>query len=95
MFSATEAMQSRDPKEAIESDFKIYHDHNIKVGIGQCEATTLMNLQDFKDIYLKTLEDVRLMHGLDWAMVMITDVLHERSILLSTDFRSRRHLPYT
>ena len=33
--------------------------------------------------------------GLDWAMLMITDVLREESILISTDYRLYKKLPWT
>ena len=35
------------------------------------------------------------MRGLDWAVLMITDVIHEHSALLCTDHRGNRHLPYS
>lgn len=94
MFSVMESLSSRDPKEAIQADFKTYQEHGVHVGIGQIETATLGNLDAYKDTYLATLEEVRTSHALDWALVMITDVLHEESILLVSDFKSNRHLPY-
>ena len=32
---------------------------------------------------------------LDWAVLMITDVLREHSVLFITDFRAKTHLPYS
>ena len=32
--------------------------------------------------------------ALDWAMLMITDVLREKSILISTDYRLYKKLPW-
>ena len=94
LFSVVESLANRDPKEAIAADFKTYHEHGLNLGIGQCETTTLGNVNVYKDAYLAALEEHRTQHALDWAVVMITDVLHERSVLLSTDFKSTRHLPY-
>ena len=95
MFSVMDALSTRDPHEAITSDFKIYNEHGLRLGIGQCEATSLGNVGEIQEAYLKALEEVREKNGLDWAVLMITDVLHEHSVLLSTDFKSTKHLPYT
>ncbi len=94
MFSHMESLASIDPETAILSDFKRYTERGTNIGIGQCEATTLKDIDDYKDKYKKALEDVRLKNGLDWAVVMITDVMKENSVLLTTDYRAVRYLPY-
>ncbi|MCR4625783.1 MAG: DHH family phosphoesterase [Lachnospiraceae bacterium] len=95
MFSCMEGMKNRVPKEAVESDFKTYREKNLKIGIGQCECTTLEDLEDYRQDYLAALEDVRKRQGLDWAVLMITDVIREHSVLLITEFRAGSHLPYS
>ena len=95
MFSCMEGMKNRVPKEAVESDFKTYREKNLKIGIGQCECTTLEDLEDYRQDYLAALEDVRKRQGLDWAVLMITDVIREHSVLLITEFRAGNHLPYS
>lgn len=95
MFSCMEGMKNRVPKEAVESDFKTYREKNLKIGIGQCECTTLEDLEDYRQDYLSALEDVRKHQGLDWAVLMITDVIKEHSVLFITDFRAGNHLPYS
>ncbi len=94
MFSRLEGLSEREPKAAITSDFKIYTENGIKIGIGQCEVTTLNDLMEYADGYAKALEEVRTMQGLGWAVLMITDVIHEHSALICTQFRANRHLPY-
>ncbi|MCR5418010.1 MAG: DHH family phosphoesterase [Lachnospiraceae bacterium] len=94
MFSCLEGLKERDPKAAIVSDFKTYSENGLKLGIGQCEVTTLNDLKDYAQIYADALEDVRTMQGLSWAVLMITDVIHEHSALICTDYRGNRHLPY-
>lgn len=94
MFSNIEGLRSRDPAAAITSDFKIYKEKNTKLGIGQCEVTSLQDLGTYSEDYLKALEEVRRGNGLDWAVLMITDVIKEQSVLLSTPFRAERHLQY-
>ena len=94
LFSVTDSMANRDPEKAIRSDFKVYSEHGIKIGIGQCEATTLKDFSTYVDKYLSVLEEVREKDALDWAMLMITDVLREKSILISTDYRLYKKLPW-
>ncbi len=94
MFSCMDGLKSRKPEEAVASDFKTYTEKNIRVGIGQCECTTLEDLEDYREEYLKALEDTCKKQGLDWAVLMITDVIREHSVLLSTGFRADKHLPY-
>jgi len=94
MFSCMEGLKNRVPKEAVESDFKTYRENNLKIGIGQCECTTLTDMEDYKQEYLDALEDVRKHQELDWAVLMITDVIREHSVLFVTDFKAGNHLPY-
>lgn len=94
MFSRVEGLKERDPESAISSDFKIYDEKNVKIGIGQCEVTQLNDLKDYAEVFAKGLETVRGKNGLDWAVLMITDVIHEHSALISTDHKACRHLPY-
>ena len=95
MFSHIEGLKSRDPESAITADFKVYDENAVRIGIGQCEATTLNDLEEYKDTYLSALEDVRRANGLDWALLMVTDVIKERSVLLSTAYKEEKDLPYT
>ncbi|MCR5278107.1 MAG: DHH family phosphoesterase [Lachnospiraceae bacterium] len=94
MFGCMEGLKSRNPEEAVSSDFKTYTENKIKVGIGQCECTTLGDIEDYKGEYLGALENIRQKQGLDWAVLMITDVIREHSVLLSTGFKAEKHLPY-
>ncbi len=94
MFSHVESLSKRDPEKAILSDFKRYDENGVKIGIGQCEVTTLKDIDDYRDDYLACLETVKEKNGLDWAVVMITNVLKEHSVLLTTGYRSEKHLPY-
>lgn len=94
LYSVTSNLATKDPVTAIKSDFKAYESEGVKVGIGQCETTTLQNIDEYIDSYLKALEDVREKAGLDWAMLMVTNVLSEKSILLSTVHRDSSKLPY-
>ena len=41
------------------------------------------------------MEDIRKRQELDWAVLMITDVLREHSVLFTTEFTAENHLPYS
>ncbi len=95
MFSHVAGLKDVDPVSAIKSDFKKYKERGVAVGIGQCEVTTLIDFEEYSEKYSRALELVRTQLGLDWAVIMITDVLKEHSILLSTEHRATKHLQYT
>ncbi len=90
LFSVIDSLSSRNPVSAIEGDFKSYSQNGVKFAIGQCEVTTLSDLEIYKEKYLEALNTIRENRGFDWAMLMITDVLKEESILLTTDIKYRR-----
>ena len=94
LFSITDNLAIQDPAEMILSDFKKYENAGVKMGIGQCEVTTLGNVGEYADAYLEALAQVASGQGLDWALLMITDVLREKSVLLASDYRASRDLPY-
>ena len=94
MFSSMGGLTVDVATEKIESDFKIYTENGVSVGIGQCEVVTLRDLDNYKEAYLKTLDEVRLKNSLNWAMLMITDVIKETSVLLTTDFKLNKNIQY-
>ncbi len=95
LFSITDNLAIQDPKEMILSDFKKYENAGTKMGIGQCEVTTLKNVGEYAADYLETLQNIADTQGLDWTLLMITDVLREKSVLLTSDYRANRDLPYS
>ncbi len=94
LFSITDNLEAMDPEEMILSDFKKYESGGVRMGIGQCEVTTLSNVADYAERYIDTMEEIRKREGLDWTLLMITDVLREKSVLLTTDYKGNRELPY-
>ena len=95
LFSITDNLAIQDPEEMILSDFKKYENAGVKMGIGQCEVTTLGNVYEYAGAYLEALKKVASGQGLDWALLMVTDVLREKSVLLATDYSASRDLPYS
>lgn len=95
LFSITDNLETQDPEESILADFKKYESGGVRMGVGQCEVTTLGNVRDYADRYIAALEDIKTKEGLDWTLLMITDVLREKSVLLASDYRANKDLPYT
>lgn len=95
LFSVTETLASVDPETAIKSDFKRYEEDRIKIGIGQYETTTLKNVKEFVPAYSAALSKIADSNGLDWIMLMVTDVLREKSILIAPENKLNAKLPYS
>lgn len=82
-------------KNVVESDFKEYTERSVRFGIGQVEVTSLENVDEVKDLVLAQLEQTRVRHSLDWAMLLITDVIKENSVMLATPYpKKERCLVY-
>jgi len=95
LFKAASVLTTADPKPIVESDFKQYHEKSVRFGIGQVEVTTLENVDEVKDRYLAQLEITKRNNNLDWAMLLITDVMKEDSVLLATSYpKKERSLAY-
>lgn len=95
MFELSARLVNSDPSKTITADFKKYKENGVRFGVGQCEVTTLADYAEYSAKFLEKLEEVRKAENLDWAMLMITDVIRERSILLTTGHKSTRKLPYS
>lgn len=94
LFSITDNLATQDPDTMILSDFKKYENGGTKMGIGQCEVTTLKNIGEYAPKYLDALQKIADSQGLDWTLLMVTDVLRENSVLLASKCKSNRDLPY-
>lgn len=91
IFSKTTVITEADPASLIASDFKIYTEYGCRFGIGQVEVITLENVEEIKDTLIEALETQKRQKGLDWALLLITNVIKENSILLSTPFERAEH----
>ncbi len=84
MFSGGASLSKAKPRKMLEADFKRYKELGVSFGIGQCEVTTLSDVDEYAQTYLDELENLRTAYLLDWTMFLITDVVRESSILLMT-----------
>jgi manganese-dependent inorganic pyrophosphatase len=85
VLNAGAGLSSREPDEVVNTDLKAYEAGNYRFAIAQAEVTDLVQLTDHLDqlnAALKTLRDKR---ALDFAMLMVTDVVRGSSRLLITN----------
>ncbi len=94
LFSKSESLSTRDAATVIGSDFKNYNQNGLKIGVGQCEVPTLKDLEDYRANYLQKLAEMRKAGGYAWILLMVTDVLHGDSILLSSGSKFEKRLSY-
>ena len=94
MFSVVESLASQDPDKKAQEDFKLYESNDLKIGIAQCEVMTLSDVDTYAEKYLTALEQIKRANGLDWVMLLVTDVMTENSVLLVTDHKMNKKLPY-
>ena len=78
----------------IRSDMKTYKEGKVRFAIGQVEVTNIAEAEEIRDKYIEALEIVRKRDGLDWCMLLITDVIRGSSVLLSSDYPLVQKLAY-
>ncbi len=86
LFSGGDSLSSLDVMKVIGGDFKKYNELGVDFGIGQVEVTTLDDVPSVAEKYLESLESVRKSEKLDWAMLLVTDVMKDNSVLFTTEY---------
>jgi len=72
----------RDPLEIVSTDLKTYEAGGYQFTIAQAEVTDLLQLEDHLSSLKNALNDLRERRALDFAMLMVTDVVENASSLL-------------
>ena len=85
LFSATDSLKTRQPSEVLKTDFKCFAEYGAEVGIGQVEVVTLEDLAEVQGALKAELDRVRAEKNLTIAMLLVTDIIKETSILLTTE----------
>jgi manganese-dependent inorganic pyrophosphatase len=85
VLSAGSGLTSREPDEVVSTDLKAYEAGNYRFAIAQAEVTDLLQLTEHLDKLNASLKDLRDKRALDFAMLMVTDVVGGSSRLLVTD----------
>lgn len=82
VIKAGAGISSRDPDEIVTSDTKTYTSGGLNFGIAQAEVTDLMQVDKHLSELEEALEKLRVSRGLDFTMLMVTDVVQSSSRLI-------------
>jgi manganese-dependent inorganic pyrophosphatase len=85
VLDAGAGLSSRDPDDVVSTDLKQYEAGKYRFAIAQVEVTDLVQLTEHLDKLRKSLATLRDKRALDFAMLMVTDVVRGSSRLLVTD----------
>jgi manganese-dependent inorganic pyrophosphatase len=85
VISASAGLGTREPKEVVSGDMKLYNAGGYHFAIAQAEVSDLYEVSERLDGLRNALKDLRDSKGLDFAMLMVTDVVRGSSRLLLTD----------
>jgi len=82
---AGSGITSREPSQVVSTDTKVYQAGGMDFVIAQAEVTDLLMLKERLPSLKEALCDLRDKRGLDFAMLMVTDVVDSTSRLILTD----------
>jgi manganese-dependent inorganic pyrophosphatase len=82
VLNAGSGLETREPDEIVNTDLKIYEAGGFKFAISQAEVTDLLQLDEHLVSLKKALNELRERRGLDFAMLMVTDVVDTSSRLM-------------
>lgn len=95
VISAGSGLSTRDAEDVVSGDLKLYNAGGYHFAISQAEVTDLYEVTEQLDKLKVALSDFRERKGLDFAMLMITDVVSGSSLLiLSNPPLSLADLPF-
>jgi manganese-dependent inorganic pyrophosphatase len=88
-------LASRQPEEIVSADLKLYESAGLKFGVAQVEVASLVELDEHREKLQEALVKLRDAKGLNFAMLMVTDVVRGSSrLLLTSDVPGLGGLPY-
>ena len=82
VLSAGAGLSNKKPEEIVSTDIKPYEAGGFKFAIAQAEVTDLLQLAEHLGPITKALDELRDKRGLDFAMIMVTDVVRGSSRLI-------------
>ncbi|MBN1536053.1 MAG: DHH family phosphoesterase [Anaerolineales bacterium] len=93
---AGSGLAAREAQEVVSSDLKHYEAGGYRFAISQVEVTDLLQLDEHRQDLFDALQDLRDRNGLDFSMLMVTDVVSGSSRFLLTNEPPELHdLPYS
>ncbi len=82
VLSAGAGLSNRKPEEIVSTDIKSFESNGFKFDVAQVEVTDIMQIAEHLTALKKALDNLRDKRGLDFAMLLITDVVRGTSRLL-------------
>lgn len=95
VISSGTGLGTREPEDIVSADLKLYEAGGLNFGVAQVEVTTLVELDDHHEPLEEALIKLRDAKGLDFAVLMVTDVVRGSSrLLLTSEVPGLGGLPY-
>ncbi len=85
ILKAGAGLSSRSPRDVVTTDMKLYQAGNYEFAIAQAEVSDLHEVIDHIEPLNKALAEFRESKGLDFTMLMVTDVVGGSSRLLTSN----------
>lgn len=85
VLNAGSGLATRQPDEIVSTDLKVYDAGGFHFAISQAEVTDLVQLSEHLPQLLQSLERLRERRGLDFTMLLVTDVVRGSSRLVSAN----------
>jgi manganese-dependent inorganic pyrophosphatase len=88
-------LSTRTPEEVVTSDLKMYQSGRYQFAIAQAEVSDLVQVNEHLEALTIALNNLRERRGLEFAMLMVTDIVRGSSrLLLTPGADSMNDLPY-
>jgi manganese-dependent inorganic pyrophosphatase len=84
VLSSGAGLSNRDAKDVVSTDIKPFEGGGFKFAVAQAEVTDILQLTEHIEPLQSALNDLRDKRGLDFAMLLVTDVVRGTSRLLVT-----------
>ncbi|CUS02505.2 putative Inorganic pyrophosphatase/exopolyphosphatase [Candidatus Promineifilum breve] len=95
VISSGTGLATRKPEEIVSADLKLYEAAGLNFGVAQVEVTSLVELDEHLVTLQEALVKLRDAKGLNFAVLMVTDVVRGSSrLLLTSDVPGLGGLPY-
>jgi manganese-dependent inorganic pyrophosphatase len=82
VLNAGAGLSNRKPEEIVSTDIKPFDSNGFKFAVAQVEVTDILQITDHLAPLTRALDNLRDKRGLDFAMLLITDVVRGTSRLL-------------
>jgi manganese-dependent inorganic pyrophosphatase len=84
ILSAGAGLANREPKDVVSTDIKPYEAGGFKFAVAQAEVTDLLQIGEYLEQLVSALNDLRDKRGLDFTMLLVTDVVRNTSRLITS-----------